>query len=165
VAFQKNPHAFSLVRQIGDQKNSLEWLPELSREQLVSIGEDFVDQGNSEELHWIVDRLRFDPDPILENAPDGKPTDHERIKRGDEIRFIRSVRGRLCWLLMKMVVEPRTDDYGKIFEIVERLATEENLYVRQQATIPLHELGRRRYAKTSSPHQTHETIFAFHEGS
>jgi hypothetical protein len=147
---RKSPQAFSLVRQIGDQKNSLEWLPGLSREQLVDIGEEFVDQGKSEELHWIVDRLRCDPDPILENAPDGNTTDHERVKRGEEIRFIRSVRGRLCWLLMKMVVKPRTEDYGKVFEIVEQLATNDNLYVRQQATIPLHELARRRYAKTSS---------------
>src|SRR6267143_3012132 len=51
---------------------------------------------------------------------------------------------------MQIVAHPRIEDYDRIFEIVEKFATEENLYVRQQATFPLLELARRRFAKVDA---------------
>jgi len=48
---------------------------------------------------------------------------------------------------MQMVAHPRIEDYEYIFGIVERFATEENLYVRLHATVPLIEFARRRFAK------------------
>jgi hypothetical protein len=90
---------------------------------------------------------------ILSNAaddPEGKFNDHLRTKQGKSSRLIRTVRGRLCWLLMQMVTHPRVQDYQHIFEIVEKFATEENLYVRQHATVPMIELARRRFAKVDA---------------
>jgi hypothetical protein len=46
---------------------------------------------------------------------------------------MRSVRARLCWLLMLIVTRPRLEDYEQVFDIIERFATEENLYIRQYA--------------------------------
>ncbi len=148
--YRKSPQAFHLVRKITEQQKSLRWLPALSREQLVALGEDFLQSGDSEELHWVVDNLKDDPDPSVENAPDdveGKFNCHLRVRRGENSRLIHSVRGRLCWLLMQIVTHPRIKDYERVFEIVEKFATDENLYVRQQATVPLIELARRRFAR------------------
>ena len=47
---------------------------------------------------------------------------------------------------MQIVAHPRIEEYDRIFEIVEKFATGENLYVRQHATVPLIELARRRFA-------------------
>jgi hypothetical protein len=147
---RKDHQAFRLVRKITEQQKSLLWLPALSREQLISLGEDFLKNGESEQLSWVIDNLKDDPDPSVENAeddPEGKFNEHLLTKRGESSRLIRTVRGRLCWLLMQIVAHPRIEDYNRIFEIVEKFATEENLYVRQQATVPLLELARRRFAK------------------
>jgi hypothetical protein len=125
------------------------WLPTRSREQLVGLGEEFVKSDESEGLDWIVENLKGDPDPSVENAsddPEGKFNDHLQTRHGKNHRVIRSVRGRLCWLLAQIVTKPRLQDYERVFEIVEKFATEENLYVRQQACVPLIELARRRFA-------------------
>jgi hypothetical protein len=151
--YRKEIQAFSLVRKITEQQKSLLWLPAPSREQLVSLGEDSLKKGESEQLYWIVENLKDDPDPSVENAaddPEGKFNEHLLTKRGERDRLIRSVRGRLCWLLMQIVAHPRIEDYERIFEIVEKFATEENLYVRQQATVPLLEFARRRFAKVDA---------------
>jgi hypothetical protein len=139
-----------LVRKIAEQQKSLLWLPAHSREQLVALGEEFLKHAEYEQVNWIVENLKGDPDPSVENAaddPEGKFNDHLRTKAGESSRIIHSVRGRLCWLLMQMVAQPRIEDYDRIFEIVERFATEENLYVRQQATVPMIELAKRRFAR------------------
>jgi hypothetical protein len=151
--YRKEPQAFRLVRKITEQQKSLLWLPAHSREQLISLGEDFLKNRESEQLYWIVENLKDDPDPSIENAeddPEGRSNDHLRTKQGETSRLIRSVRGRLCWLLMQVVAHPRIGDYGHIFEIVERLATEENLYVRLHAAVPLIELAKRRFAKVDA---------------
>jgi hypothetical protein len=148
--YRKVPQAFRLVRRIAEREKSLLWLPALSREQLVAQGEEFLKNGESEELHWIIENLKGDPDPSTENAeddPEGKYNYHLRTKQGENSRIIHTVRGRLCWLLQQVVTHPRIEDYDRIFEIVERLATGENLFVRVNATVPLIELARRRFSK------------------
>ena len=150
---RKEIQAVLLVRKITEREKSLLWLPAPSREQLVALGEDFLKSGKSEQLYWVVENLKNDPDPSVENAaddPEGKFNVHLRTKQGESSRLIHSVRGRLCWLLMQMVVHPRTEDYDRIFEIVEKFATEDNLYVRQHVTVPLIELARRRFAKVDA---------------
>jgi hypothetical protein len=148
--YRKDAQAFQLVRAITEEQKSLLWLPASSREQLVAFGEDFLKNGELGNLYWIVESLKDDPDPSVENAaddPKGKFNDHLRTRDGETSRLIRSVRARLCWLLMQIVTHPRIEDYDRIFEIVEKFATEENLYVRLHATVPLIELARRRFAK------------------
>jgi hypothetical protein len=151
--YRKELQAFLLVRKITEQQKSLLWLPAPSREQLISLGEDFLENGKLEEVYWIVENLKDDPNPSIKNAeddPEGKFNEHLLTKRGERNRLIRSVRGRLCWLLMRIIAHPRIEDYDRIFELVEKFATEENLYVRQQATVPLLELARRRFAKVDA---------------
>jgi hypothetical protein len=150
---RKELQAFRLVRKITEQQKSLLWLPAISREQLISFGEDFLKKGDSEQLYWIIENLKNDPEPSVENAaddPEGRFNDHLRTKQGETSRLIRSVRGRLCWLLMQVVTHPRIEDYERIFAIVERLATEENLYVRLHAAVPLIEFAKRRFAKVDA---------------
>ena len=142
-----------MVRKIADQQKSLLWLPALSREQLVTFGEEFLKSGQLEQLHWIIENLKNDPDPSVENAvndPKGELNDHLRTKGGENTRLIRTVRVRLCWLLMQIIARPCLEDYEKVFEIVERYATEEHLYVRQNAAFALMELARRRFASTGA---------------
>lgn len=151
--YRKELQAFRLVRKITEQQKSLLWLPATSREQLVSFGEDFLKKGESEQLYWIIENLKNDPEPSVENSaddPEGKFNDHLRTKRGETSRLIHSVRGQLCWLLMQVVTHPRIEDYDRIFEIVERLVTEGNLYVRLHAAVPLIEFAKRRFAKVDT---------------
>jgi hypothetical protein len=150
---RREVQAFQLVRKVTEQQKSLLWLPALSREQLVAYGEYYLKSGESEPLHWIVDNLKNDPDPSVENAtddPEGRFNDHLRTKRGENTGLIRTVRVRLCWLLMQIVVRPCLEDYETVFEIVERYATEEHLYVRQNAAFALMEFARRRFALTAT---------------
>jgi hypothetical protein len=140
--------AFRHVQEITEREKSLLWLPAMSREQLVRYGEQFLKEKAWADLHWVVDALKDDPDPSTNNATDdraGEFNDHLRVKRGERADFIRSVRGRLCWLLQQMVGAARTEDLEYIFEITQHYATAEHLYVRRQATVPLMELAKRRY--------------------
>jgi len=147
--YRKHLQAFQLVQKITERENSLLWLPAHAREQLTAFGEDFLNKDKPEDLYWIIEHLRQDPDPPIETS-DGQLTDHLRIKRGEHVHLMRSVRARLCWLLMQVVTRPRLEDYERVFEIVERFANEENLYVRQYATFALMELARRRLARTDT---------------
>src|ERR1700730_4329333 len=151
--YRKNLQAFRLVQKIAQREGSLLWLPAHAREQLTTFGEDFLKRDQLEDLYWVVDHLQQDPEPSLENAPGdpkGRFNDHRQILNGEHVRLTRSVRARLCWLLMLIVTRPRLDDYERIFEIIERFATEENLYVRHYATFALMELARRRFARTET---------------
>jgi len=144
---QRNMRAFQLVQEITEHNHDITWLPALSRTELTSIGEEFLKQGRFDEVHWIVDHLKNDPDPSVENPPndpDGRHNYHLQVERGEDQRILYSVRGRLCWLLMHIVAHPLVEDYEQVFEIVEEFATGENLYVRLQATVPLMELAKRR---------------------
>jgi hypothetical protein len=137
---QGNVRAFQLVQEITERDHDITWLPALSRTELTSIGEDLLKQGRFDEVHWIVDQLKDDPDPSVENPPEdpeGLYNYHLQVKRGEDQRILHSVRGRLCWLLQRIVVHPRVEDYERIFGIVETFATGENLYVRLQATVPI----------------------------
>jgi hypothetical protein len=136
--YKMHPQAYRLVQQIAKREKSLMWLPPYAREQLVTWGEKFLEQDNRDEVRWIIERLKNDPDPpvVKPEDPDAKFSDHLRLLRGENARLIRGVRPRLCWLLMR-VMDTQLDDYGWTLNIVESFATGENLYVRQQATIPL----------------------------
>ena len=149
----KNLQALRLVQRITEREKSLLWLPAHSREELTGFGEEFLRKDEPKDLYWIIEHLRQDPDPPIENAPndpDGKYNKHLRVQRGERIGFIHSVQARLCWLLMQLITKPRTEDYEMVFEIIERFVMGANLYVRCFATFPLMELARRRYAKTKA---------------
>lgn len=139
--YKLNPQAYRLVKQIAEREHSLMWLPANTREQLVVWAEKFLEQDNQDEVSWIIEHLKNDPDPPVVNPedPDGKFNDHLRLLRGENTRLIRGVRPRLSWLLMR-IMDAQLHDYQWILDIVQSYATDENLYVRQQVTIPLSRL-------------------------
>lgn len=146
--YKMHPKAYGLVRQITEREKSLIWLPSYAREQLVAWGEKFLEQDKQDEVSWIIEHLKNDPDPpvLKQDDPDAKFSDHLRLLRGENTRIIHGVRPRLCWLLMR-VMDTQLEDYEWILNIVESFATGENLYVRQQATIPLTRLTETRMIK------------------
>ncbi len=142
--------AFQQVKKLTTERGSLLWLPDSSREQLIPYGEQFLKQGEWEDVKWIVENLKDDPNPVVTRAPEeneGTFSEHRGIENGECGRLIYSVRGRLCWLLQQIVVLPKLEYYESVFQIIEECATGENLYIRQQATVPLIEMARRRFAK------------------
>lgn len=71
-----------------------------------------------------------DPSPELDNI-------NEKIKNGEEIRNIYTVRGSVCWLLTSIAATFHTEFYPEIISILEKLAFDPVYYVRIQATYPL----------------------------
>jgi hypothetical protein len=78
---------------------------------------------------------------------------HELIESDEDVRYITSVRGGVCWLLATIVTKLETSYYSEILDLLEgkdsdsedlkklRLATGDNLYIRLQATRPLEVLA------------------------
>lgn len=67
---------------------------------------------------------------------------HKKIEQGEDPRIIATVRGVLPWLLQSIIVETIGTNsagsfYTRALDITEQLAADPNLYVKQQATIPL----------------------------
>jgi transcriptional regulator with XRE-family HTH domain len=142
-----DPKAFRLVQAVSARLGTVYWLPDrYVRERIVWAANDRVKNGKIEDGLWVARQFRHDPDPPLCNYPDdpeGKFNLHEQVNRGASAG-ISSVRGSLCWLLQRLVVHGEPDLFPQIIEMLENLARDENLYVRQQATVPLAELARRR---------------------
>jgi hypothetical protein len=144
---RKERRAFDLVKKLAAERNGISWLPSLSRIEVVRYGTDFAKASDWDNVLWIVRNFKNDPDPSTENAaddPDGKLNSHRSIERGECVRFIVTVRGHLCWLLYEIVSSNRFDLYEEVFGVVENYALGPNLYIRQQATIPLSALMARR---------------------
>lgn len=104
--------------------------------------------AKEKKIHEAMKIARFyqlDADP----AVDGTDKFDKEVRAGEDARIITSVRGTLSWLLQHIVASLETAYYSEILDMLEgrsddnaekkklRLATGENLYVRQQATIPL----------------------------
>jgi hypothetical protein len=109
---QLDEEAFRHVQKLATTRKSLAWLPPASREQLVAYGERFLQRGDWDRVQWIIAVLKDDPDPSIENSqddPEGQFNEHKRLESGERSWLIHSVRGRLCWLLQKIVVLPKTD--------------------------------------------------------
>jgi len=114
-----------------------------SKVELLWAAADLAKEGYVHEVIKIARHYQFDPDPSLDDEC------NKDVIKGEEYRAIVSVRGTLCWLLQNIVATLETSYYGEILDMLEgtesdtndrkklRLATGENLYVRQQATIPL----------------------------
>lgn len=62
---------------------------------------------------------------------------NEKIEKGEEVRYLTSVRGTNCWLLAAIAATFRTKYYPEIISILEKLAFDPVYYVRIQATVPL----------------------------
>jgi hypothetical protein len=97
---------------------------------------------------WLIDLLKFDQSPKndgsnSEDDPQGEYNYHTKILNGDEANLITTVRGHLCWLMSIVIVQNDPSLYREIINILKTYFSENNLYIKIQATYPLLELSRR----------------------
>jgi hypothetical protein len=134
--------AFTFVRDLTERLGSVGWLDDSqAREHLVGIGEKLVSSGRVDDAMWIVRALKDDPDPDLSSRH------HREVADGKNPGIITSVRGRLCWLIAKIIETNRPEHYCELLDIVEGYLGAENLYIRVQAAVPLNALMGRRKAE------------------
>jgi hypothetical protein len=136
--------AFEYIKAVSDAAGNMLWLDDtLSRENVVVYAENQVKQGKRiDDALWVLNTLQNDPNP----DPAGESEYHARILQNEDVRFITTVRGHLCWLMSHLVVQNTPGLYTGIIGVLERYAKEPNLYIRIQATFPLTELVTRRRA-------------------
>ncbi len=149
----KKDEAFEYVRSVSTAAGTMQWLTDVeARENMVTHAEARLKQhSRSDEGLWLLEMLHDDPSPDPRGANDFWDTNggqnlHARVLGGKDVRFITTVRGHLCWLMSHLIVQNIPEHYTRILHILDRYATEENLYIRVQVAIPLAELVARRRA-------------------
>lgn len=150
----QDPSALRLVRDVSARKGDTLWIPDAHvREAVVWMGNELAKNGDAEAALWVARHFRRDPDPKLPASiagdSNGGPDLHGMVERGERTITIATVRASVCWLLQRIVCLNGFEQYPQILDIVEELARDENLYVRQQATVPLLELANRMYWRNS----------------
>lgn len=144
---RRDQAAFTLAKRLIDERGPL-FLPEDARQSVVLYGEQFVADSRWDDAEWIVRTFRDDPSPSLTNQlVDGEErlSYHNRVRQGDDVGIIAFVRAHVAWLVQQIVCAPKRDLYPLMIDTVGRFLDGEDLYVRQQAAIPLIELTIRRY--------------------
>ncbi len=120
---------------------TLDRLSAAGKDALISYGEMFVEEAKWQSVLWIIEQLKNDPDPPFPNPM------HDRLAGGQDYRLITSVRGRLCWLIKKIVVHNMIEHYPFMLDILEGYALGPDFYIRSQACVPLSEMAVRRRQK------------------
>lgn len=144
----KDLNAFKYIKAISTA--SVDWLSEEAKESLILMAQEFPEQ-NIEDAMWVIRKLANDSNPSSkgENDPDDPKGEYNysaQILKNEEIRNITTVRGHLCWLMAHVIAKNQPQYYSEIIEILQRYISEDNLYIRVQATYPLIELILRRHA-------------------
>jgi hypothetical protein len=143
----RKKEAYGFVKATTLEAGSIEWLSSnAAKVNLVRYAEGFAETGQLDEAMWAIRQLKYDPDPDPdgENSPDdpdGEYNSHRRILNGEEERGITTVRGHLCWLIVKVIVQNKPTYYAELIEILTRYISERNLYIRTQSMIPLTDLA------------------------
>jgi hypothetical protein len=110
---------------------------------IIWILADLVQEGQFvEKALRVAELYTHDPDP----AP-GFDNLNEKIEKGEDISNIYTVRGSVPWLLQKIVATFKTEYYPRVLNVLEELAGDESLYVRQQVPAALSALTINMYAK------------------
>lgn len=128
-----------------------------ARESLVQFSEKLARAGYKQDSLWMVKIFINDSDPPNDGSnypddPKGELNEHARVAKGEKDLAIRTVRGYLAWTLQKLVV-PFGEADQKItrelipecVQIVKRLCSDSNYYVRAEGCIPLIELVKNRH--------------------
>lgn len=143
------PGAFEVARQMIERGGSASLFADRrTREALVSVAKKRVQGGALDDGLWAVAHFVDDCDPPMENYPedaDGTFNYHEQIKRGEHPSGVVGVRATTCWLIQRLICSMPSRSW-QLIEEVERLATGPNLYVRQNACVPLVEFAIRRHS-------------------
>lgn len=88
----------------------------------------------------IADYYKDDPDPLKGGEID------LLVENEDETRVVTSVRGTLPYLLQGVLQSSDVELYPKVLDILDKLVTDDILYVRQQSCVTLDILAANRYA-------------------
>lgn len=150
---EKKLEALEYVKTMTSKYGNMNWLEnDRARENVVFFGEHLLSSDSLEETMWIVRQLQNDtnPDPKGgndKNDPNGEHNYHQQVLKGEEVWALITVRGHLCWLMMKIVAKNNPKYYKEIISIMTRYLKGENLYIRIQASYILAELWRRRRAR------------------
>jgi len=150
---EKRPEAFEYVKAVTAITGSIDWLSDNgAKENLAMYGEELLAKELLGDAMWIVRQLHDDPDPKPDGAndnddPTGEYNYHARVLRGEDANTITTVRGHLCWLMMRIVAKNKPEYYTEIISILSRYLREDNLYIRIQASYILTELWMRRRAR------------------
>lgn len=130
--------AFEIVKKVQSKYGDVNRLSVAGKDALISCGDKFAEEAEWDSVLWIIEQLKNDENPPYPN------TMHERIARGESYNVITSVRGRLCWLMQKVVIQNLIDHYSYILNILKHYVTGPDFYIRSQACVPLSEMARRR---------------------
>lgn len=139
--------AYEFVKVKTLETGSMEWLSNTAAKvNLVRYTEGLATAGQIDEAMWVIRQLKNDPDPDPdgENSPDdpdGEYNCHRRILNGEEVNGITTVRGHLCWLIAKVIVQNKPEYYAELIEILTGYIAGQNLYIRTQSMIPLTDLA------------------------
>jgi hypothetical protein len=133
--------ALSISHRLVERDGSLNGFSPSGKDSLISFGESLAEAEEWHEVLWIIDALKDDPDPHFPNDL------HNRMVRGENNVFITSVRGRLCWLIQKVVVYNRVVSYSAMLDILEAYAFGQDFYIRSQACVPLVDMAVRRRSR------------------
>jgi len=121
-----------------------------SRASLVEFSEILAKSDRFKEALWILHFFIKDSDPPLDGSnysddPMGIFNYHERIKNGEDVLDIATVRGKCAWVLQKFCNIKGRKFIKEIIPLIHSLAKDPNFYVRLQAIIPLIELSKLRH--------------------
>lgn len=140
---EKKHEAFEYVKAVTAQRGNIDWLADnRAKENLITCAEDLLAKGAVEDAMWVVRQLENDKDPKPDGTngdddPKGEDNYHAQVLSGKEVQYIATVRGRLCWLMMKIAGSGKTQYFTEIIKIMSRYLSEENLYIRAQAAFIL----------------------------
>jgi hypothetical protein len=151
------PGAFEVARKMVDHVGTASVFADRhTREAIVRSANKRVQSGDHDAGLWTVAHFRDDVDPPLENYPDdpdGTFNYHEQVKRGEDPSAVVGVRAAVCWLIQRLICLAPERSW-QLIDDVERLATGPNLYVRQNACVPLVEFAtRRRWVDDAGQHR------------
>lgn len=140
----KKQSAFDFIKTTSESSGNLDWIKDNeAKENIVQFGTELLVQSRIDDAMWIVRMFHNDPNPEPTGAndsddPNGEHNYHNRVLMGDDASVITTVRGHLCWLMMKIVTHNKPQYYTEIIAIMSRYLSEDNLYIRIQA---IHILG------------------------
>jgi len=133
------------------------------REEITRLGIWLVEQKRFDDAKWLVERLIDDPNPSEPDAGDDDIHDelryHKEILEGKEPGIITGVKCHLAWVVQKLAVHKQTIE--KAFDYTQELLKTKNLYVVEEAIVPLIEItARRQWLSATKQNKLKKLLFS-----